>query len=175
MLYALGEMSSFRSQLNLQRPEVGIVGSDGKTTKTVISDVPDHLMLQGKLLSHSDAPLSVTFRRGQPFKDAPGLAWFICGEKGEIRLTSTAAALSANDGEFHIALHDFEKDAIETIQVERRFTDLPIPARNVAAMYEAFASGETEQYPDFQHAVMRHRMIAEIFRSSDEDVRAVYL
>ena len=175
MLYALGELSSFRTQLSLQRPEVGIVGSDGEVKETVTSDVPDHVLLQGKLQAHSDAPFSVTFRRGQPFKNTPGLTWFVYGEKGEIRLTSTAAALQANDAEFQIDLHDFATDAIETIHVERRFTDFPIPARNVAAMYEAFANGKTDKYPDFQHAVMRHKMIAEMFRSSDQDTRAVYL
>lgn len=132
-------------------------------------------MLQGKLLSHSDAPFSVTFRRGQPFKDSPGLIWSVNGEHGEIRLTSTAAGLNANDAESRIDVHDFAQDSVEAIQVQRRFVDLPVPARNVAALYEAFASNEKDQYPNFQHAAMRHRMIAEMFRSSDKDVRAVYL
>lgn len=168
-------MSSFRTQCSLQRPEVGIVGSDGKVVETVTSDVPDHVLLQGKLLAHSDAPLSIAFRRGQPFKNSPGLAWSIYGEQGEIRLTSTAGSIQANDADAQIDLHDFGKDTVETVQVERRYVDLPIPARNVAAMYEAFANKEKESYPDFQHALMRHGMVAEIFRSSEKDVRVTYL
>ncbi len=175
VLHVLGEMSSFRSQLSLQRPEVGIVGDDGKIFKTVISDVPDYLLLQGKLLSHAEAPLSVTFRRGQPFKDTPGLTWYIRGEHGEIRLSSSAASLQANDADFSIEIDDFKTDTLESVQVERRFTDLPIPARNVAATYEAFANSQSDHFADFQHAMMRHRMIDEVFTSSDKDVRAVYL
>lgn len=175
VLYVLGEMSSFRSQLSLQRPEVGIVGGEGKIVKTIISDVPDHLVLQGKLLSHADAPLSVTFRRGQPFKDGPGLTWYINGEYGEIRLTSPSAGLQANDTQVSIEIDDFKTDKVERVQVEGRFMDLPIPARNVAANYEAFANGKPYQVADFRHAMMRHRMIDEAFTSSDKDARAVYL
>ena len=39
----LGEISSFRSQLNIQRPEIPVFGSDGKVLETVTSDVPDHV------------------------------------------------------------------------------------------------------------------------------------
>ncbi len=175
MLHALGELSSFRTQFSLQGPQVAIVGNGGGVIETVISDVPDHLLLQGKLQAHSDAPFSIAFRRGQPFKDSPGLTWSVHGEHGEIRLTSIAASLQANDADSQIELHDFATDTVELIQVERRLVNLPVPARNVVALYEAFANNETDKYPDFQHAMKRHRMIAEMFRSSERDVRVTYL
>ena len=173
VLLTLGELSSFRTQLSIQRPTLDIVGSDGKATETVTSDVPDHIMLQGTIAP--GVPLSVTFRQGEPFKGGPGLIWYIYGEKGEIKVTSAGTSLQMNDDEIVIIVDDFEKKDSEVVQWKRRFAELPTPARNVAAMYEAFADGETDKYPGFEHAVFRHKMIAEIYRSSDEDVRSVYI
>jgi len=169
---ALGELSSFRTQLSTQRPLVPIIGADGKVKESVTTDVPDHIILSGTLAS--GAPLSITFRRGQPFKDSPGLNWYIHGEKGEIRLTAKGSQLQAIDDEVNIVVDDFEKDDLEVVPWERRFRELPGPARNVAAMYEGFAGGD-QRVPDFGHAVMRHRMIDEVFRSGEEDTRVRYL
>ena len=110
-----------------------------------------------------------------PFKGTPGFTWIIHGEKGEIKVTVASAALQASDDERSIAVHNFATDEVEVIEWERHFTDLPPPARNVAAMYEAFADGETGKYPDFEHAVLRHRQIDEVFKSSEQDRKGVYL
>ena len=168
VLLVLGELSDFRSQLNIQRPQIPIIGSDGSLLEIVTTDVADHIMLQGTLIS-SGAPLSVTFRRGPPFVGTPGFIWSIHGEKGEIRITAAGPALQADDEETNITVHSFDQEEVEVIEWDRRFKDLPRPARNVAAMYEAFASLETETYPDFGHAVLRHRHIEEVYKSASED------
>lgn len=62
VMLVLGELSDFQSQLNIQRPEVPIVDSDGSLLEIVATDVADHIMLQGTL-AKSGAPLSITFRR----------------------------------------------------------------------------------------------------------------
>lgn len=62
VMLVLGELSSFRSQLNIQRPQVPIVDSDGSLLEIVATDVADHIMLQGTLIKYG-APLSITFRR----------------------------------------------------------------------------------------------------------------
>ncbi|KAF6228331.1 hypothetical protein HO133_008061 [Letharia lupina] len=173
VMLVLGELSAFRSPLNIQRPQVPIMGSDGTVIESVATDVADHIMLLG-LLS-SGAPLSVTFRRGPPFKGTPGFIWSIHGEKGEIRITATGPALQANDVETKLTLHTFDQEEVEVIEWDRHFKDPPRPARNVAAMYEAFANRETEKYPDCTHAVLRHRQIEEVFKSAEEGRRGVYL
>ncbi len=172
VMVVLGELSSFRSHLSIQRPQVPIVGSDGTVIETVATDVADHIMVQGILLS-SGAPLSVTFRRGPPFKNTPGFIWSIHGEEGEIRITAAGPALQANDDQTSITIHTFDQEELEVIEWDRRFKDLPGPARNVAAMYEAFANGETEKYPDFGHAVLRHRYIEEVYKSGEEGRRGL--
>lgn len=172
--FALGELLSFNSTLSIQRPQVPILGSDGEIVETVASNVADHIMLQGTLAS-SGAPLAILFRRGPPFKGDPSFTWLINGEKGEIKVTGAGAALQASDDEIRIEIHDFESDKVEVVQWARAFQDLPGQARNIAAMYEAFASGHTTKYPDFEHAVLRHRQIDELFRSSEEGRKGTYL
>ena len=169
----LGELSSFNSQLSIQRPQVPIKDENGRVKQVVTTDVADHIMLQGTLTS--GAPLSITFRRGPPFTNDPSLTWLIHGEKGEIKVTSAAAAMQAGDGGREIVVHDFENDQVEAVQWNIPFQDLPPRARNVAALYEAFADGGTKKYPDFEHAVLRHVQIDEIFRSSEEKREGKYL
>ena len=110
-----------------------------------------------------------------PFKGTPGFTRIIHGEKSEIKVTVASAALQASDDDWSIAVHNFATDEVEVIEWERQFTHLPPSARNVAAMYEAFADGEMGKYPDFEHAVLRHRQIDEVFKSSEEDKKRVYL
>ena len=171
--FVLGELSSFNSQLSIQRPQVDIKGSDGQVSETVKTEVADHVMLQGTLTS--GAPLSLVLRRGPPFKDDPSLIWFIHGEKGEIKITSAAGSMQASDDNRDIAIHNFEKDEVELVQWDCPFQDLPSRARNTAALYEAFADGDVEKYPSFEHAVLRHAQIDEIFKSSGEGRKGVYL
>ena len=162
----LGELSSFTSKLSIQRPKIDLLNPNGSIVETVTSDVADHVMIQGTL--PSGAPLSFVFRRGPPFKGTPGFLWLIHGEKGEIKLTAASAALQAADDGKSIQIHNFETDEVETVEWETRFLELPPPARGVAAMYEAFAE-ETGEYPDFEHAVLRHRQIEEMLKKAEDD------
>ena len=86
-------------------------------------------------------------------------------------MTSASAGLQASDDEQSIQIHNFETDEVETVDWERRFLELPSPARVVAAMYEAFAE-KTEKYPDFERAVLRHRQIEEMLKKADDDRKA---
>lgn len=81
-------------------------------------------------------------------------------------MTASGPALQANDDDANIAIHSFDQEEVEVIEWDRHFKDLPPPARNVAAMYEAFASSKTEKYPNFSHAVQRHRQIEEACKSA---------
>lgn len=173
VMLVLGELSVFRSQLSILRPQVPIIGKDGTVLEMVATDVADHVMLQGIL--SSGAPLSVTFRRGAPSKGTPGFSWSIYGEKGEISITAAGPALQANDDETKIVVHEFDKEDLEIIEWDRSFKDLPQPARNVAAMYEAFVDRDTLNYPDFSHAVLRHRHIEEVFKSAEDDRKGNYI
>lgn len=164
--FILGEFVSFSSHLKIQRPQVDVV-QDGKVLETVNSDVPDLIILNGIL--PSDIPLSINFRRGQPFKDDPGFVWNIHGVAGEIKVQGSGPARQANDANVKIQLHTFAKDEVEEVKWESPFPDLPGPARNVAALYEAFASARVDQkrFPDFEDAVVRLQQIDDLYASSN--------
>lgn len=170
--FVLGEFTSFSSHLAIQRPEVAIT-HDGNVAETVKTDVPDLIMLHGTV--SSGVPLSVTFRRGQPFKDDPGLVWNIHGLTGEIKVQGPGPSLQASDADAKIWLHDFEKNEIEEVKWETPFPELPGQARNVASMYEAFARGDESKFPTFEHAVVRHRQIEELYASFEKGRRGEYV
>lgn len=164
--FTLGDFVSFSSHLKIQRPQVEVL-QDGKVLETVDSDVPDLILLNGIL--PSNVPLSVNFRRGQPFKDEPGVTWKIHGVSGEIRVQGPGPALQASDANVKIQVYDYAKDEVEEVKWEPLFSHLPGPARNVAALYEAFADADADQrrYPDFEDAVGRLRQIENLYARSD--------
>ena len=170
--FVLGEFVSFSSHLKIQRPQVKVL-QDGKVLETVNSDVPDLILLNGIL--PSDVPLSVNFRRGQPFKDDPGFTWSINGVVGEIRVQGPGPALQANDANVKIQVYDFAKDEVEEVKWEPPFPNLPGPARNVAALYETFADADADQkrYPDFEDAVVRLQHIADLYANADSVTNGV--
>ncbi|KAK1759046.1 NAD(P)-binding protein [Echria macrotheca] len=158
----------------LQHPHVKIRGADGKISHTVTSDVPDLILIAGTLpeseTSQKGASLHFRFRRGQPFPGEPWLSWSINGEKGEIRLVSPASAalnVGVDDAPVTVELYDFETDTVTPLEWEWEEwqRDLPIRARNIGGLYEAFAAareGGEVGYPTFGSALARHRQLEEL-------------
>ena len=170
----LGEFSSFHSQLNIQRPYVPIMDSTGNVIETLSTDVADHIMFQGTMTS--GIPMSVVFRIGNSFKDTPGFIWSIHGDKGEIRVIAPGPALRTSH-EADIVVEDFATNEVVSILWAETAKEFPLPAavEHVASMYEAFADTTLGGYPDFEHAILRHRQIAEVFASSEENRQGNYL
>ncbi|KAI9802538.1 MAG: hypothetical protein M1833_001610 [Piccolia ochrophora] len=168
----VGEFESFNANLRLLRPEVGLV-RDGKVVETITSDVPDLIGMQGNLTS--GIPMFVTYRRGPPFKGTMGLTWQIEGENGQIRVTSEGPSLQASKDEIFLHVEDYKTEKVEEIDWSFERGDLPPQARSVYVMYDAFAKGDQTLYPDFDDAVLRHREIDELFKSSDEGRKGKYL
>ncbi|KAI9775336.1 MAG: hypothetical protein M1835_005858 [Candelina submexicana] len=159
--HVLGKFSSFHTQLGIQRPKVDILSPSNTVLETVTNNVPDHILLHGVLTSGALA--SVHFRRGQAFRNSPGFIWRIHGSLGEIKVTASGPAVSVGDPVTVIEVDDFEKETVET--VEWKWADeLPVMARNVGRLYEAFAKGEG--YPDFGDAVKGHQFLEDVLRDS---------
>lgn len=169
---AVGSVGDLKGHIQLQRPDVGI--RDPKTnavTKVVKSDTPDLIIATGVLPSSTTvqegANFLTRFRRGQVFPGDPALEWTVNGEKGEIRLVATASpaiqALAA-DGPIVIEVHDHASDTVEKIEWDWLSwqNDLPINARNIGALYEAFADGEEINYPSFADALGLHEQLDQI-------------
>lgn len=175
--HVLGEATIQHSHTQIQRPDVKIRDPSTKQiTETVSSNVPDLLVATAtlppsNLVSAQGVTFLARFRRGQPFAGEPQLSWTVNGEKGEIRLTSqNSVALQAFadvDG-VKIEVHDFESGEVESVPwawEEGWQAELPVPARCVGAVYEAFAGGES--LPSFEDAVRRHEQVDGILYKSD--------
>ncbi len=176
----LGEVSSYHSLLVNQYPKVSIV--DPATNEVIEkrkSDVPtqivfDAIMKSGVIFTYK-LHTSANFTAGaKPRTDRgrlPGLDWRIFGSKGEIRVTGYKM-WSLNAGADDIVLEICKVDDGEVVTVDidvDEFEHLPIPARNIARLYEAFASGagiqqkKGEWYPDFDYALKKHELIEEMY------------
>ena len=129
--------------------------------------------MNGKL-SSTGAPISVTFRRGPPFKGDTPLQWYIHGEIGEVKVSASGPALQAGAQEdSKIELHHFATDEVEQIEWQEE-SELPLRAQNVGKMYDAFLKDEV-RYPQFKDALVRHTQLEELFRSSEENTPIQYV
>ncbi|KAJ7302474.1 hypothetical protein DFH08DRAFT_73860 [Mycena albidolilacea] len=164
-----GDAVAVHSRLQLQFPIAKLRDpSTNAIVKTVKSDVPDLVVVTSPLAAPSEADpstLLVCFRRGQPAFDDPPLVWTVTGETGEIRLTSPAGttlhAFSHTDAA-RLEVRDFNNDTLERVdwKWEAWQEDLPLVARSVGALYEAFADGDGQgRYPTFEDALKRHEQL----------------
>ncbi|KAF5986354.1 transcription co-repressor GAL80 [Fusarium coicis] len=176
----IGDITNFKSTLHNQRPTIRI--RDPKTNEishTTTSDVPDLILATGRLsespTAQKDAAVLVRFRRGQPFPGSPHLSIAIAGEKGEIRVQvftgTTLHGASAYEKPVVIEVHDFERDVVEEVEWrwEEWQEDIPLLARGVAAVYEAFAEGEEDGLVSFEEALKRHEQLEGLLGQWDED------
>ncbi len=161
----LGPIKLNSSSLSLLRPDIKVLSSSGDVLRTIKSNVPDLVHLEGSLPSHHSAPTSITLRRTPPFKGTPALVWTIIGQSGEIRVEAPATMIHAFDSGAKIMIEDFAGGEVETVSWEDPMAGLGIKgaANNIGALYEAFAHGEKGTWPTFEDALERHRMLDEVW------------
>ncbi|KAJ4207663.1 hypothetical protein NW759_013893 [Fusarium solani] len=171
---ALGDVYDIRSRLQLQRPKVRLASKTGAVIATVESDVPDLVsvtaLLKPSQYVESGATVVMTFQKGQPFPGDPCLTWTISGEKGELKFIAQGGTTPRTmaSGDVKIVLHDFSTGEISDIPWawEPWRQELPVAARGVAGIYEAYARGDSMGYCDFEHGLKRHEQLANILSYS---------
>lgn len=161
----LGPIKITSSNLSLLRPDVKVLSSSGEVLRTIKSNVPDLIHIEGSLPSHNHAPSSITLRRAPPFKETPALIWTVTGQSGEIRVEAAGTTIHAFDSGAKILVEDFASGEAETVPYEDPMAGkgLKGPANNIGALYEAFAGGEKGAWPTFEDALERHRMLDEVW------------
>ena len=161
-------------KLQIQRPEILVKdSSSGDIVETLTSNVPDLIIATGSLTGSSfvaeGATFLARFRRGQPFKGEPAYVWTVNGEKGELRLVAPGGP-SLQAGGYNapvtIEVHDFATDEVTPIEWEWPEWELEfqVPARSIAALYEAFAEGDDTKYPTFDDALRLHEQLEGLLR-----------
>jgi hypothetical protein len=154
-----------------------IYDGDRRKVGTVVRTSPDQILLQGHF-AESRGLFSYHLRGGKHFgKPVPGATWRIYGDHGELVLTAPAVVLNVTNPETRLYAARNNDDEPQEIPVQGDEWDrLPVMARNIARAYEAFADGG--EYPDWEKAVLRHRMIDEMYQREAErkqDVKAEYV
>ena len=165
----LGPFTNTKSTLSTTRARVNVVSSSGQITETMTPDTADHIIYSGKLSNSDSAPISIFLRRGAPFKDTPGFVWSILGETGEIRVVSSSPALQAFETSTQILVQSFESGDVEEVDLEDKPSPFKLPVRNIASLYEAFASGKKGTFADFEDAVGLHKELGEMLKEWDAE------
>ncbi|KAI2465250.1 NAD(P)-binding protein [Annulohypoxylon bovei var. microspora] len=183
----LGEFSSFQSRMQIQQPVVRITRKDGSKIEERLTDVPDLLVIFGKLVKGKadiadDATLSFTYRSGKPFKGTPGFVWTITGELGEIMVTASGAYVHSDSYKDPIEIKIHDRTTDEVVDVNWDWEDwqkeLPYRSRIVAELYERFAfwwgNGkpmgglpEEQDWPRLHDALVRMEELDEVFKQYD--------
>ncbi|UNI24960.1 hypothetical protein JDV02_010673 [Purpureocillium takamizusanense] len=162
------------------------------TTTTTATTNQLNAVSSGSGVGSGSAPsVLISYRRGQPFPGTPAFVWTINGERGEIRLTAPGGPTLQSSTYAHgtrvtIEVHDFAGrsvsggggggsggggsggnggDVVESVPWEWEAWQgaLPVPARNVARIYEDFAEGRAT--PSGEDALKRHVQLGEILRA----------
>lgn len=164
----LGEFASFDSLLLNGQPLVDIVDRDGTLLDwddARKQDDPAQIVVQAK--TENGSVVTFFLRHGKPQPGKHIMEWRIFGQDGELRVTSPTPFLNVGHPDTKIELHDHKTGKIETVdRGEDELAHLPLAARNIGRMYEAFWKGE-EGVRDFDLAVKRHRMIEEMWGRYD--------
>ncbi|CAK7210290.1 hypothetical protein SBRCBS47491_000726 [Sporothrix bragantina] len=182
----LGELKDTKTQTQIQRPNIQLLhrNDDGSSAvvKTVTSDVPDLITIMGRLaprpgvtgsenFSDGSASFQIRLRLGPAFPGEPAYVWKIAGEKGELRLVSPSgpyiqafAGGGDNTGATAItlSLHDYETNKVTEVPWQWQGwqnQQAAVPARNIGALYEAYAEGREADYASFADAVARHEQL----------------
>lgn len=165
----LGEWHDSHSKLQIQRPQNHILDPETKKPiETITSNVPDLISVHGSIqpspMVDQGALLSVRLQRGVPLKDWPALVWEVMGETGAIRVVShggTAITAGVEHDLISFQIHDFKSGQVEDVEFpwDASVAELPLFARNMASLYEAYALGLKDRYASFEDAVFRHQEI----------------
>lgn len=180
----LGKITTFKSHLVNRHPKVDIVepGSGQVLEAERPSDVPTHVAMiasteSGALLTYQLRPGVVQVARSELQTDRPpAIDWRIFGSNGEIRVRSwdtsiNTWSLNADKPELKVEIYrEGVGEFVELDTVADEFSTLPLPARNIARVYEAYsaarAGDESAWYPDFEYALERHKMLESMYQES---------
>ena len=185
VFHILGEPTQISSSLAIGYPEVRLLDlstTPPTQTGTATNENPDQIALSAILAS--GGVLSLHLRGGDPMPETssskdgtgssmPPFLWRIYGEKGEIEVTAPNVLVSIGGPGAAIKLHDHSSGKVHEVPMEGDETldALPVPARNVGRLYDAFAAGgygKDERIVTIQQGMGRHRLIDEMLKRFDE-------
>lgn len=158
LTFVLGDVDSVTATLGIGHRDIHVLGST-----PIRSTTPDQVAVTGAL--DSGAVASIFYRGG--LSRAGDLRWEINGTDGDLLVTTPLPNGNVQATELVLAGGHRADTHLERIAVpdDLTGTGLHIPARNVAALYTAFARDldeGTANAPSFGDAVRLHRLVDQI-------------
>ena len=182
----LGGWEESHTKMQIQRPNLKLLGADGGVNRAIKTDVPDLISVHGTLNTEKGvavpgATLAASFRLGQPFKGEPGFVWYIVGETGELRVTAPGPYLMSGDsygGPISIQHHNYATDEVRDLGWDwpEWQKELGLRARSVAEVYERYAEWveggmgevvEGREWPSVVDGVALMREFDDIYKEFD--------
>lgn len=168
--------------MDISHPKVGLFdmsAAEKKVDETFTTTAPDKVILTGKLTS--GALLTYHMEGGAPFPGEPGLKWRIVGDKGEIQITNPVFTMDIMHMGAKIMYLEYGEPKLvhpmqpgqtppEAVEIEvpkDSMSEMKPPAQNVGRLYEAYADGKTDMYPDWSLGLKRHELMEEMFQRWD--------
>ncbi|KAE8381573.1 hypothetical protein BDV26DRAFT_289421 [Aspergillus bertholletiae] len=168
----VGEFKALRSFSSISRPVIDIkdysVGDAGKVVETgARNTIPDQILAYGTV-EPSNAAVTIRLHAGKEFPGQPRLDWRIQGEKGWLRLTSPLLFLNVGGPGIKLEIARNETETVEELLPRTdEWDELPVPAQNIARLYEAYR--KNDWYPTFDWALKRHEAIDGMWKQFDAD------
>ncbi|KAL9559551.1 hypothetical protein MBANPS3_000377 [Mucor bainieri] len=188
LAFVLGEFEFLSGivKTHFKDTQVTHADPDGKKTltgETALKDTPDQVLVQGLLQSGAVASVHIQGLQSSELTQEKGFLWEIRGSKGDILLSSKSLYSELEEVSIQISRLDDEGNALP---VEDLSVEYDPVAGNLKTYYEDFAKTKNSQYAQpqqnkftgfttFDDAVIRHRQIEAILRSSKSGKRETYI
>ncbi|KAF1922465.1 NAD-binding Rossmann fold oxidoreductase family protein [Didymella exigua CBS 183.55] len=184
LCYVLGEMEDISASLANLRPELDLIGQDGKPARRVSKTAHDHVSITGQLLNGGGI-VSVTYAGGES-RSNRDFVWEIIGTEGTLILegprmgghvqmyqpTIKIAASDTSPALYGETPH--AKQELEVVKVETAAH----ASFNVGRAWDAWAGvglDKGNSVTTFEDALLRHKMIDAIYRSAETGKKENYV
>ncbi|KAF3014412.1 hypothetical protein E8E14_005481 [Neopestalotiopsis sp. 37M] len=172
-IHVLGDFSDVQGLLKAQYTSVPIIEtSTGRVlSPTHPKSSPDHILVQGTLLSGAVASMSL--RKPKAAADDVGFRWIITGTDGELVLTAPERhwqfGVHGKSSDWSLRL----KKGKDSVSQEISLNDLDAspaslvqqPGTNTARLYQSFAGGQGLE-ATFESATKTHQLLGKIAKSA---------
>ncbi|OZJ01644.1 hypothetical protein BZG36_05440 [Bifiguratus adelaidae] len=187
LAYVLGEFESLSATVKTQLPTLDLVkpSENGKMIKTgsqITKDIADQILVHGTLTSGVTASIHLRATHESDLTKGEQLHWEIHGTNGDILISSSSCLAEMSELKIQLGRWDDAGNALGVQDLSEKYDPI---VGNVQDMYKAFATkptgifvppqyGQAEGFPTFDDAVIRHRMIDAIYKSSKTGTRQSY-
>lgn len=172
LCYVLGEMRDISATLTNLRPELDVMGKDGKLTgKKASKTAHDHVSMTGQLVNNG-AIVSVTYAGGLS-RSNRDFVWEIIGTKGTLLLEGPKMGGHVQVFQPTVKFADADQ-ALDTVEVEKAED----PSFNVGRAWDAWAGvglDKGHNVTTFEDALLRHKMIDAMYRSAEKGTKENYV